>query len=127
MWVQFDGELSFHDISHLSVSDSLRQWRYINLLTYLLTCLLTTTTIIIVIIISTILVVLLHLQLLLCPAPYVTAYALMAVLCLSVCLSVCLSLCLSGCPVPDPKSRTEWRRQLNIVKKYMTRVTCDPI
>ena len=31
--------------------------------------------------------------------------------------SVCLSVCLSVCGVPDPKSRTEWRRQLKIVKK----------
>jgi len=111
VWYSSIVELSFHDISHLSASGSLPPWRYINLLTYLLTYnnnnsyyyfyytrLYTSSIITIIIMFS----------------PYVGAYALMAVLCPSVCLSVCLSV--YGCPVPDPMSRTEWRRQLKIGK-----------
>jgi len=82
---------------HLSASDSLRPWRYINLLTYLLTYLLTNnnnnsyyyfyyaSSIIAIIIIM--------------PGP--TGWGITAVLCLSVCLSVCLC----GCPVPDSLSQ----------------------
>jgi len=43
-------------------------------------------------------------------------------------LSVCLSVYLSIRPVPDPKSRCEWRRKLKIAgTEAMTRVTRDPI